>query len=111
MRLTDLPGVCEKSCAADGCPFCPAKDICMNMKKASELLFRLSNNMPIYWGYDDFDTAGTVDLILKNLNYTEKTGRWIANDDGSVSCDNKLCGYQTMSPTMYCPCCGNKMEV
>ena len=117
MRLTDLPGVCEKSCAADGCPFCPARDFCLKMKTAAELLFHLSNSMPVFWMYEDQAKAKQLDQILTGIHYAEKSGKWISLTDadgqetGELQCDNKTCKYVTGYPTMYCPCCGNRMEV
>lgn len=117
MRMTDLTNVCAKASASDGCPFCPARDFCLKMKKASELLFQLSNIMPVFWMYEDMEKAKQLDDILRGIHYAEKSGKWISLTDaegqetGELQCDNKMCKYVTGYPTMYCPCCGNKMEV
>ena len=111
MRLMLLSQICTKQSVGDGCPFCPTRDFCMKMAKAGRLLQELSGQMPLYWMAEDVAKAKEVDDIFKELSKFTREGRWISIGNGELQCDNKTCHYTTMQPTMYCPCCGNKMEV
>lgn len=111
MRLMLLSQICTRQSVGDGCPFCPARDFCMNMAKAGRLLQELSGQMPLFWMADDVSKAKELDDIFKELGKVTRKGHWITLDDGSLKCDNRTCNYETMSPTLYCPFCGNEMEV
>ena len=113
MRITDLPDLCTRHIAKTGCKDCEAREICTNLTKVASICSEIGNWMPMYWDANYKLKKGAVELdqLLRKLGDVQRVGRWIALEDGSLKCDNRTCDYETMSPTMYCPCCGNKMEV
>lgn len=75
-----------------------------------EMLQRLAYNIH---GVMDVIDADNCKKIIKALEQEPKTGRWIDNNNGAISCNychtwfNKGNRYSYMH---YCPNCGARME-